>query len=102
MIAGWPGSADSIQSALDYDGTPPEWHRRAKCLGMAFDDPERADRLFHPEPSVVMTNEARRICGGCPVRNDCLIAGLREDGVWGGTQANERTRIRIRATRAAA
>jgi hypothetical protein len=101
VIAGWPGSADSIQSALDYDGEPPEWHSRAACVGMAYEDADRADSLFFPEPGAVLSNEARALCGGCPVSNDCYIAGLREAGVWGGVQANERTRIRIRASRAA-
>ena len=39
---------------------------------------------------------ARRICGGCPVREDCLEHALEcriDHGVWGGCSERERRRI---------
>lgn len=38
--------------------------------------------------------EAKDICGMCPVRGDCLEEALREApqyGIWGGMTADERT-----------
>jgi len=37
--------------------------------------------------------EAKAICAGCPVRNECLAFALRTgqvDGIWGGTTTHER------------
>jgi WhiB family redox-sensing transcriptional regulator len=42
-----------------------------------------------------MAETAKAICAGCQVRADCLEAGLEEKyGVWGGTSARERARLR--------
>lgn len=44
-------------------------------------------------------NTAKRICGTCPVRNECLTTALADpslDGVWGGTTVMERTQLRAR------
>jgi WhiB family redox-sensing transcriptional regulator len=55
------------------------------------------------------TELARRICGGCPVRAECLEWALSgadtwggiSTGIWGGTTARERAALR-RARKAAA
>lgn len=69
----------------------PMWPTRAVC-----DDPE----LMAPrEDDARGVAEARRICGNCPVRQDCLNAAMREegsiethrrDGVRGGLTPAER------------
>jgi WhiB family redox-sensing transcriptional regulator len=57
------------------------WHARAACRGA---DPA----LFFAEQ---MESEAKALCCCCPVRLDCLEAGLGEPwGVWGGLTARER------------
>jgi WhiB family redox-sensing transcriptional regulator len=39
--------------------------------------------------------EAKAICAGCPVRDECLEAGMSQDfGIWGGTTERERRRLR--------
>lgn len=66
-------------------------------------DPE----VFFPQPTngldgrSVYFNErqAKAICKQCPLINDCLAYALQydEQGIWGGTNERERSRIR-RAT----
>ncbi|WP_433542107.1 WhiB family transcriptional regulator (plasmid) [Streptosporangium sandarakinum] len=53
------------------------WMDRAACVGSDGDAwfPEEGGR---PSPQV------RRICDGCPVREDCLAYGSDWPGVWGG------------------
>jgi WhiB family redox-sensing transcriptional regulator len=48
--------------------------------------------------------EARRICGICPVRDDCLEYSTEADeyGVWGGLDQEERRNLRRRKRRHAA
>jgi WhiB family redox-sensing transcriptional regulator len=74
-----------------------EWQDRAAC---ATADPE----LFFPEADARSTREAKRVCGGCPVRVECLtsaIANREEYGVWGGLTERERRRALARAGEAA-
>jgi WhiB family transcriptional regulator, redox-sensing transcriptional regulator len=64
------------------------WEQEANCLGL---DPE----LFFPE-SGVSPAEAKAVCAGCQVRDDCLGLALAENvtyGVWGGLTAAERQRL---------
>ena len=88
-----PWDGDDYVDPLDED--PPEvvvpgshaWHARANCLGVAT-------RLFFPERGE-STNEAKAVCAGCAVREECLEAGLGEkSGIWGGLSERERKRIR--------
>jgi len=73
-----------------------EWHGRGLCAG---EDP---DVFFpsHGDPGA----EARRICGICPVRDDCLEYSIEadEDGIWGGLDQGERRNLRRRQRRRAA
>lgn len=65
------------------------WEDFAACLGM---DGEK----FFPEKGTA-TREAKKECQGCTVRGECLEYALvnnLEHGVWGGTSARERRRIR--------
>ena len=61
------------------------WLDQAACRGMNTD-------LFFPAQNSL--REYRGICGGCPVRSQCLELGLREPlGIWGGVSARERRNI---------
>jgi WhiB family redox-sensing transcriptional regulator len=66
------------------------WRLDALC---AETDPE----AFFPEKGG-STREAKRVCGGCTVRAECLEAALTNDerfGIWGGLSERERRRIRV-------
>lgn len=74
--------------APHFDGTQP-------C---AETDPE----AFFPDKGGSPT-QAKRICRGCEFREDCLeyalttrIHGFWLQGIWGGTSAQERQRLRHR------
>ena len=71
------------------DGLDRSWQRRANCMGV---DPE----LFFPERGA-STREAKEVCRGCVVREDCLefaIANSEKFGIWGGMSERERRRLR--------
>ena len=66
----------------------PTWRKRAACRGL---DPE----VFYPT-SDEEAEEAKAICGECPVRQLCLEYALthrERDGVWGGLTERERRRL---------
>lgn len=65
------------------------WQNYANCLGV---DPD----LFFPERGA-STREAKEVCRGCIVREDCLeyaLANGEKFGIWGGMSERERRRIR--------
>jgi WhiB family redox-sensing transcriptional regulator len=65
------------------------WQARANCMGV---DPE----LFFPERGS-STREAKEVCRGCVVREECLdyaIANGEKFGIWGGMSERERRRVR--------
>ncbi len=69
-----------------------DWQERALC---AQTDPE----AFFPEKGG-STREAKRICQGCEVRDDCLEYALAHDerfGIWGGLSERERRKLKKRA-----
>ncbi len=71
------------------DGSEQGWQSRANCMGV---DPE----LFFPERGS-STREAKEVCRGCVVREDCLefaIANGEKFGIWGGMSERERRRVR--------
>ncbi len=71
--------------------TQPAWQRQANCMGV---DPD----LFFPERGA-STREAKEVCRGCVVREDCLEFALTNGekfGIWGGMSERERRRIRRR------
>jgi WhiB family redox-sensing transcriptional regulator len=66
-----------------------QWQDRALC---AQTDPE----AFFPEKGG-STREAKRICLGCEVRDECLEYALANDerfGIWGGLSERERRRLK--------
>lgn len=71
---------------------PGDWTRNAACRDL----PPWGKELFFPIAGET-GREAKAICAGCPVRQDCLEWALRtkeDDGIWGGMTAPERRRIR--------
>lgn len=68
---------------------PEGWQLLANCLGV---DPD----LFFPERGA-STKEAKAVCQGCVVREECLeyaLANGEKFGIWGGLSERERRRIR--------
>ncbi len=69
------------------------WQDQALC---AQTDPE----AFFPEKGG-STREAKRICVGCEVKQDCLEYALMQDerfGIWGGLSERERRRLKRKAS----
>ena len=66
---------------------PQPWMWDAACASAGTD-------LFFPREQRDPSNrEAKRICAGCPVKNECLeysLATREEFGVWGGLDEWER------------
>lgn len=92
---------------MDIDVQHTEWMKDAYCAG--YPDPD----LWHYESSTIIEEsklnqwrmaEAIRICGICPVREQCLEEGLKpennlifnqiEGTIWGGKLLGERLNIR--------
>lgn len=76
-----------------------EWRHRAACRG-------QDDDLFFPvgegRLASAQTEEAKDICGTCPVRSDCLQFALDldiTDGVWGGLSERQRRALKRRRSR---
>ncbi len=94
----WPGSseatADAASAAFEAllpRRQAPAWQRAANCLGV---DPD----LFFPERGG-STREAKEVCRGCVVRQECLQYALDNSekfGIWGGLSERERRRLRRR------
>ncbi|MFI5041458.1 MAG: WhiB family transcriptional regulator [Acidimicrobiales bacterium] len=80
---------DHLQAELEGQSDVPDWKARANCMGV---DPD----LFFPERGM-STREAKEVCRGCVVREDCLeyaLANGEKFGIWGGLSERERRRIR--------
>ena len=74
---------------------PGEWIADAACAEVGGD-------YWHPERGEP-NRDAKRVCGLCAVRTECLEYALTNDehGVWGGMSEQERQRIkRVRAAAA--
>ena len=72
-----------------FDSLEDQWQERALC---AQTDPE----AFFPEKGG-STREAKRICLGCDVKDECLEYALAHDerfGIWGGLSERERRRLK--------
>ena len=86
------GSSTGVQRFLaDVLGHSDErsWQDRANCMGVEPD-------LFFPERGA-STREAKEVCRGCVVREDCLeyaLANGEKFGIWGGMSERERRRLR--------
>lgn len=70
---------------------PPAWYELALCAQVDGD-------LFYPEKGSNGA-DAKRICGRCEVKDECLAHALDHDeqqGVWGGLTPIERQRLQHR------
>ncbi|SLH38627.1 WhiB family transcriptional regulator [Mycobacteroides abscessus] len=66
-----------------------QWQEKALC---AQTDPE----AFFPDKGG-STREAKRICQGCEVKDECLEHAMANDerfGIWGGLSERERRRLK--------
>jgi WhiB family redox-sensing transcriptional regulator len=82
----------ALSVLFDDDDGEMEWQERALC---AQTDPE----AFFPEKGG-STREAKKICTGCEVRDECLEYALAHDerfGIWGGLSERERRRLKRQA-----
>lgn len=64
------------------------WFQQAACKG-------KTDPFFSSHPGDVA--RARKLCGDCPVRSECLdlaMSDLNLQGVWAGLTAQERQKLR--------
>jgi WhiB family redox-sensing transcriptional regulator len=80
-----------VRTGID-DDNPLAWQSDSLC---AQTDPE----AFFPEKGG-STRDAKKICGSCEVRNQCLEYALQNDerfGIWGGLSERERRKLRKRA-----
>jgi WhiB family redox-sensing transcriptional regulator len=85
-------TVDELTVDIGDDGATLPWQEQALC---AQTDPE----AFFPEKGG-STREAKRVCGRCDVRGDCLSFALAHDerfGIWGGLSERERRRLKRRA-----
>ena len=81
--------AESVRAVFEAEDEASDWKSRANCMGV---DPD----LFFPERGM-STREAKEVCRGCVVREDCLeyaLANGEKFGIWGGLSERERRRIR--------
>jgi WhiB family redox-sensing transcriptional regulator len=82
----------------DMSRNPTEWLAAGACVSA---DPD----LFFPvetgEAGARQAAVAQRICGRCRVRRQCLEYAMNNGqmhGIWGGTTAEERVRVRRQRT----
>jgi WhiB family transcriptional regulator, redox-sensing transcriptional regulator len=76
----------------EFEDDPLAWQADALC---SQTDPE----AFFPEKGG-STRDAKRICGQCNVKAECLEYALKNDerfGIWGGLSERERRRLKRRA-----
>jgi WhiB family redox-sensing transcriptional regulator len=73
-----------------------DWRELAACKDS---DPSLFFPIGTTGPAVDQIEEAKMICSGCAVQEDCLLYALetnQESGVWGGYHEDERRRLRKR------
>ncbi|MFE4959215.1 WhiB family transcriptional regulator [Streptomyces sp. NPDC056653] len=77
------------------------WRMRAACRD---EDPDLFFPIGSTGPALVQTEEAKAVCGGCPVRELCLEWAMengQDSGVWGGLGESERRALKRRTRRRA-
>ena len=84
-----------MTAPLSLLGTVPTWHELANCQGLG-------DAMFPERGDNAGSARAKRICGNCVVRDQCLTDALdRADewGVRGGMTGVERRHMRQAANK---
>ncbi|MEW2178777.1 WhiB family transcriptional regulator [Streptomyces sp. NPDC005406] len=77
------------------------WRMLAACRDA---DPDLFFPIGSTGPALVQTEEAKTVCQGCPVRQECLRWALengQDAGVWGGLDETERRALKRRSRRQA-
>ncbi|WP_432050340.1 WhiB family transcriptional regulator [Verrucosispora sp. NA02020] len=85
--------APRLAAATDLLGTAPDWQERALC---SQTDPD----AYFPDKGG-STREAKRVCGRCEVKQECLDYALGRDerfGIWGGLTEQERRKLKKKAS----
>ncbi|MFJ8857925.1 WhiB family transcriptional regulator [Streptomyces sp. NPDC102451] len=75
------------------------WRMHAACRE---EDPDLFFPIGSSGPALVQAEEAKAVCGICPVREQCLEWALekgQDAGVWGGMDENERRALKRRRAR---
>ncbi|GGS60203.1 MULTISPECIES: WhiB family transcriptional regulator [Streptomyces] len=73
------------------------WRDHAACR---HEDPDLFFPIGTTGPAQVQSEQAKAVCRGCPVREQCLEWALDTNqsiGIWGGTTELERRALRRRA-----
>ena len=76
-----------------------DWRHSAVCRD---EDPELFFPIGNTGPSLLQIEEAKAVCGRCPVMEQCLRWALdttQESGVWGGMSEDERRALKRRRAR---
>ncbi|MEV5242959.1 WhiB family transcriptional regulator [Streptomyces cinnamoneus] len=66
------------------------------------EDPELFFPIGNTGPALLQIEEAKAVCRRCPLMESCLQDALERGeafGVWGGTDEDDRRRIKRRAAR---
>ncbi|MEV6177209.1 WhiB family transcriptional regulator [Streptomyces sp. NPDC052016] len=74
------------------------WRERAACL---HEDPDLFFPIGNTGPTLHQIDEAKAVCGRCPVVEQCLEWAVRvgqADGIWGGMTESERRALTRRET----
>ncbi|MEY2243496.1 WhiB family transcriptional regulator [Streptomyces sp. SAS_267] len=75
------------------------WREGASCRTV---DPDLFFPIGNTGPALLQIQEAKAVCAGCPVREECLRWALdtgQTVGVWGGTSEAERRALARRRSR---
>jgi hypothetical protein len=91
IIASYPAVDDELAVWKSWKELG-EWSDWALCAEV---DPE----LWYPHENANLVNDAKAICEGCPVREECLLDAIDRDdpwGIWGGLTYPERITEMIR------
>ncbi|MDX3170266.1 WhiB family transcriptional regulator [Streptomyces scabiei] len=86
-----------VRTARHGYGAPAPERPRPAC---ADEDPELFFPIGNTGPALLQIEEAKAICRrGCPLMESCLQGALdrNELGVWGGTDEDDRRRMKRRA-----
>jgi WhiB family transcriptional regulator, redox-sensing transcriptional regulator len=85
-----PATREQVpQQEPEDPGTRSSWQQPAACREASTD-------LFFPI-GTTETRQARQICAGCPVRQECLAYAQttgQQYGIWGGHDEQERRLLR--------
>jgi WhiB family redox-sensing transcriptional regulator len=79
-----------------------DWRHLAACRE---EDPELFFPIGTTGPALLQIEQAKAVCQGCAVIDDCLSWALesgQDSGVWGGLAEEERFALKRRGVRTAA